>query len=95
MYEVVTFLDLKLGYWQMEMEEDCKALTAFTISPIGFYECDRRPFGLTNAPTTFQCLMQSCLGNLLLQNCIIYLDDIIIFSKTLKEHIDRPRSVFE
>ena len=59
-----TSLDLKLGYWQVEMEEDCKALTTFTLRPLGFYECERMPFGLTNAPATFQHLMQSCLGNL-------------------------------
>ena len=51
------------------------------------------PFGLTNAPATFQCLMQSCLGNLHLQNCIIYLDDIIIFSKMPKENL--LRAVFQ
>ena len=79
----------------MEIEEDCKALTTFTIKPLGFYECDRMPFRLTNASATFECLMQSCLGNLHLQNCIIYLDDIIIFSKTLKEHLNRLRAVFE
>ena len=90
-----TSLDLKLRYWQVEMEEDCKALTTFTIRPLGFYECDRMPFGLTNAPATFQCLMQSSLGNLHLQNCIIYVDNIIIFSKTPKKHLDRPRAVFE
>ena len=76
------------------MEEDCKALTTFTVRPLGFYECDRMPFKLTNAPTTFQHLMQSHLGNLHLQNCIIYLDGIIIFSKTPKEHLDRFRAVF-
>ena len=59
-----TSLDLKSGYWQVEMEEDCKALTAFTIRPLGFYKCERIPFGLTNAHATCQCLMQSCLGNL-------------------------------
>ena len=47
------------------------------------------------APTTFQHLMQICLGNLHLQNCIIYLDDIIIFSMTLKKHLGRLRAVFE
>ena len=90
-----TSLDLKSRCWQVEMKEDCKALTTFTFGPLGFYECDRMPFGLTNAPATFQCLMQSCLGNLHLQNCIIYLDDIIRFSKTPKEHLGRLRAVFE
>ena len=88
-------LDLKLGNWQVEMEEDCKALTTFTVRPLGFYECNRMPFGLNNSPTTFQLLMQSCLGNLHLQNCIIYLDDIIIFSRMPKEHLVRLRAVFE
>ena len=68
---------------------------AFPFGPLGFYECDRMPFGLTNAPATFQSLMQSCLGNLHLQNCIISLDDIIIFSQMLGDHLDRLRSVFE
>ena len=49
-----TSLNLKLEYWQVEMEEYCKALTTFTLGPLGFYECDRMPFGLTNAPNTFQ-----------------------------------------
>ena len=90
-----TSLDLKLGYWQVEMEEDCKALTAFASKHLGFYECDRMPFGLTYAPAMFQCLMQSCSGNLHLQNCIIYLDDIVIFFKTPKECLDRLRADFE
>ena len=80
--EWFTSLDLKSGYWQVEMEDDCKALTAFTVGPLGFYECERMPFGLTNAPAMFQHLMQSCLGSLHLQYCIIYLDDRIVFSKT-------------
>ena len=53
------------------------------------------PFGLTNAPATFQWLMQSCLGNLHLQYCIIYLDDIIVLSKTLQEHLTSLQAVFE
>ena len=69
------------------MEEDSKALTAFTLRPLGFYECERMPFRLTNAPVTFQCLMQSCSGNLHLQYCIIHLDDIIVFSKTQKNNL--------
>ena len=53
------------------------------------------PFRLMNAPATLQWLMQSCLGNLHLQNCIIYLDVNIVFSKTLEEYLVRLRAVFE
>ena len=88
-------LDLKSGYCQVEMEENSKALNAFTVGPLGFYECKWMPFRLTNAPATFHQLMQSCLGNLHLQYCIIYLDDIIVFSKILEEHLSRLRVVFE
>ena len=88
-------IDLKAGYWQVEMDEDSKALTAFTVRPLGFYECERMPFRLTNAPATFQQLMENCLGDLNLNWCIIYLDDVIIFSKTPEEHIQRLRGVFQ
>ena len=71
------------------MEEDSKALTAFTVGPLDFHECEQMPFGLTNTPATFQQLMQSCLGNLHLQYCIIYLDDLIVFSKTPEQHLTR------
>ena len=70
-------LDLKLGYWQVKVDEESKPLTAFTVGPLGFYECKRMPFGLTNTPATFQRLMEACLGNLYFHWCIIYLDDIV------------------
>ena len=91
---ILTSLDLKSGYWQVEMDEASKPLTAFTVGPLGFYECERMPFGLTNAPATFQRLMENCLGDLHLNWCIIYLDYVIVFSKTPKEHIDRLHGVF-
>ena len=91
---IFTSLDLQLGYWQVEMTEDSKPLTAFTVGPLGFYECVQMPFGLTNAPVMFQCLMETCLGEMHLKWCIIYLDDIIVFSRTPEEHIERLRGVF-
>ena len=92
---IFTSLDLQSGYWQVELAEASRPLTAFTIGPLGFYECVQMPFGLTNGPATFQHLMESCLGEMHLKWCMIYLDDIIIFSKTPEEHIERLRGVFE
>ena len=79
----------------MELDESSIPLTAFTVGPLGFYECVRMPFDLTNAPATFQRLMESCLGELHLEWCIIYLDDIIIFSKNSDDHLIQLRGVFE
>ena len=81
-------LDLKSGYWQVKMDKESKPLTAFTVGPLGFYECERMPFGLTSAPAMFQYLMESCLGDLNLHWCIIYLDDIVIFFKDLASHLE-------
>ena len=92
---IFTSIDLKSGYWQVELDEKSIPLTAFTVGPLGFYECVRMPFGLTNAPATFQRLMESCLGELHLNWCIIYLDDVIVFSKTPEEHIERLEAVFK
>ena len=92
---IFTSIDLKSGYWQVELDEKSIPLTAFTVGPLGFYECVRMPFGLTNAPATFQRLMESCLSDLHLNWCIIYLDDVIVFSKTPEEHIARLEAVFK
>ena len=88
-------LDLKSGYWQVELEEKDKEKTAFQVPGLGFWECTVMPFGLTNAPATFQRLMERCMGDINLQDCLIYLDDIIIFSKTIEEHIERLDKVFQ
>ena len=77
------------------MAEECKAYTAFTCGPLGFYECDTMPFGATNAPATFQRLMHDCLGDLNMRWCIVYLDDIIIYSDTKEEHLKRLEAVFQ
>ena len=73
-------LDLKLGFWQIKMEEASKQYTTFTVGNLGFFECNHMPFWLCNASTMFQQLMQNCLGKLNLIYCLIYLDDIIVVS---------------
>ena len=88
-------LDLKSGYWQVKMHEENKPLTAFTMGQLGFYEGKRMPFRLTNAPALFQRLMETCLGDLNLHWCIIYLDDIVIFFKDLASHLQRLEAVFQ
>ena len=93
--QIFTTLDLKAGHWQVEMAEECKAYTAFTCGPLGFYECDTMPFGATNAPATFQRLMHDCLGDLNMNWCTVYLDDIIVFSDTKEEHLKRLEAVFQ
>ena len=62
---------------------------------MGLYECEDMPFGLCNVPPTFQRLMQNCLGELNLTYCLIYLDDVIIFSDTEEEHLHRMWVVFD
>ena len=79
--------DLTSGFWQVPMAEESKQFTAFTLGSMGLFECDRMPFGLCNALVTFQRLMQNCLGELNLTYCLIYLDDIIVYSKTPEEHL--------
>ena len=86
-------LDLKSGYWQVELTEESKPYTAFTCGPLGFYECDKMPFGATNAPATFQRLMENCLGDLNLSWCVVYLDDIIVYGKSPEELLTRLEAV--
>ena len=89
-----TKLDLRSGYWQVEIKDEDKNKTAFQVGGLGFYEFNRMPFGLCNAPATFQRLMERCMGELNLRDCLIYLDDVIIFSSTFEEHIERLEAVF-
>ena len=79
----------------MELDKTDKEKTAFRVWGLGFYECNRMSFGLCNAPATFQRLMERCMGDLNLRDCLIYLDDIIIYSEDLDSHIDRLDRVFQ
>ena len=88
-------VDMKSGYHQIEVEETHKERTAFTVGPLGFFEFNRLPFGLNNSPATYQRLMEQCLGDLNMKICIIYLDDLIIFSNSFEEHLERLETVFQ
>ncbi len=70
------------------MEESDKSKTAFSC-PLGFCEFNRMPQGITNAPSTFQRLMEKCMGDLHLTEVLVFLDDLIIFSRTSEEHGER------
>ncbi len=87
-------MDLKAGFWQLEIEECYKRKTAFTVGPLGFWEFNRLPFGLTNSPATFQRLMEMSMGDLYLTQCLLYLDDIIVYSKSFDEQVQRLENVF-
>ena len=87
--------DMNSGFWQVPMAEESKQYTAFTLGSMGLYECESMPFGLCNTPPTFQRLMQNCLGELNLTYCLIYLDDVIVFSDTPDEQLRRMRVVFD
>ena len=80
-------MDLKSGFWQVKMAEDSRPYIAFTVGSLCVYEFLRMLFGLCNAPVMFQHLMQNCLGELNQTFALIYLNDIIVFSDTEKEHI--------
>ena len=87
-------MDLKSGYYQVEMEPCDREKTAF-VCPLGFYEYTRMPQGVTNAPATFQRLMERCVGSMNLQEVLAFLDDLIVFSQTLEEHETRLGQVFD
>lgn len=79
-------LDQASGYWQVEVAQEDKDKTAFT-TPLGPYQFERMPFGLCNAPATFQRLMQCCLGEQVHEHLFIYLDDVIVYSPDFASHL--------
>lgn len=87
-------IDLRSGYWQIPMHPADKEKTAF-ITPDGLYEFNVMPFGLCNAPATFERFMDTILRGLKWNVCMCYLDDIVIFGRTFREHNERVDIVLE
>lgn len=86
-------LDLISGYWQVKMAVKDREKTAF-ITHEGLFEFNVMPFGLCNAPATFQRMMDMVLAGLKWKSCLVYLDDIVIFSSTFEEHMKYLEEVF-
>ncbi|MCG8033578.1 MAG: reverse transcriptase family protein, partial [Candidatus Thiodiazotropha taylori] len=86
-------LDLNSGYWQVEVDDDDREKTAFA-SRKGLFEFKVMPFGLCNAPASFERLMETVLAGLNWQICLIYLDDIIVTGKTFEDMVNNLDQVF-
>ena len=89
-----TTLDLASGYWQIALDDEAKEKSAF-CTPQGLFQFTVMPFGLTNAPATFQRLMERVLAGLQWQTCLVYIDDIVLFSATIDDHLVQLQRVFD
>jgi len=92
--EWYTLLDANCGYWQIDINKEDQAKTAFVCHE-GCFQYLRMPFGLCNAPATFQRTMDIVLGQYRWKTCLVYLDDIIIFSKTFEEHLKHVSDILK
>ncbi|KAI8493132.1 hypothetical protein Bbelb_291360 [Branchiostoma belcheri] len=88
-----TTLDMTSGYWQVDLDPADREKTAFTTGR-GLYQFKVMAFGLTNAPSTFQRLVELLLAGLDWRTCLAYLDDIIVFSRTFQDHLTTLEEVF-
>ncbi|PAA74169.1 hypothetical protein BOX15_Mlig001265g14 [Macrostomum lignano] len=88
-------MDMQSGYWQMAVEPSDRLKTAFGVSHrVQQYAWNVMPFGLTNAPASFSRLMNVVLGKLCWKTCLVYLDDLLVWSRTVEEHLERLQTVF-
>ena len=87
-------LDMAHGYFQVALHEDSIPKTAFRV-PWGLYEFLRLPQGLSNSPSTFQRIVELIFGDLNLTDLVLYLDDLLVFSGTFQQHLERLEKVFE
>jgi Reverse transcriptase (RNA-dependent DNA polymerase)/RNase H-like domain found in reverse transcriptase len=84
--EYFTTLDANTGFWQIEVAPEDRDKTTFSCH-VGMYQFSRMPFGLVNAPATFQRSMDNILSEVRRESIIVYLDDVIIFSRNFEDHV--------
>ena len=87
-------LDLKSGYWQVELAEEDREKSAFSAGA-GLWQFTVMPFGLCNAPATFERLMDRVLKGVELSTALVYLDDILVHAKSFETHIVKLKVVLE
>ena len=92
--KLFSVLDLRSGYWNVKVSEKDQPKTAFCIPGSGLWQFTKMSFGLCGAPATFVRLMERVLRGLSYKICLVYLDDIIVYSKSSSEHIDNLSQVF-
>ncbi|XP_066939693.1 uncharacterized protein [Macrobrachium rosenbergii] len=88
----ISKFDLLKGYWQVPLSRRARALSAF-VTPQGLFQCKVMPFGMKNAAATFQRLMNTLVYGL--EGCVVYIDDIVIYSDDWGTHLKRIRALFE
>ncbi|UYV72359.1 hypothetical protein LAZ67_9002777 [Cordylochernes scorpioides] len=90
--KIYSTMDLKSGYWQISVDEADREKTAF-ITPDGLFEFKVMPFGLCNAPATFERMMDGLLKGLRWTICLCYLDDVVVFADNFSDHLTRIEAV--
>jgi len=91
---MASVIDCYSGFWQISIREEHKELTGFS-APSGHYEFKKLPFGLSNSPSSFQRLMDVVLKDLVGTECWVFIDDAIIFSRSVQEHSETGKCVTE
>jgi len=92
--KIFSALDLASGYWQVEMEEESQLKTTFTCHK-GLYYFKRLPFGLKNAPVSFQCMMETVFAEEIGQHLAVYIDDLNIYSTDFEQHIQHLEGILK
>ena len=88
----VSSYDLLKGYWQVPLTARAKEISAF-VTPHGLYQYRVLPFGMMNAPATFQRIMNRVIAGL--DNTEVYIDDIVMYSNTWNQHIEHTKALFD